>query len=179
MSGMNAARIRLMTEDDLHDAERASTVTFLDSDRLAMRVGDPEPEPPTPDVSRRWIDRMRFFLTVDPEGCWVAEDNDDNDLEWMDRLDADLRGAGHGPDHRYMLNTLRLVVHDSRDRPGYVYINDTAGWAPLLAAAHPETARLLLWEALASTQDETLVNCITTPNHWAVDVGLAARLHLA
>jgi hypothetical protein len=35
-----------------------------------------------------------------------------------------------------------------------------------------------LWECLASSQGETLVNCITTANEWAVDVGLAARLDI-
>jgi hypothetical protein len=93
----------------------------------------------------------------------------------MDRLDEDLRGAAHGPDHRYMLDTMRLVVCRAKNRPGYVYIDDR-GRASLLAAAHPDTAADLLWEALASSQGDTLVNCITTDNHWAVDVGLAARL---
>ncbi|TMR02410.1 GNAT family N-acetyltransferase [Actinomadura soli] len=261
-----------MSQDDLPAAERVSAVTFLDADRLGRRVGEPEPEPPSAAVSQRWIDRMGFFLTADPEGCWVAEDargiagfaisqnrgplwylatygvlpdrqgkgigrrlmdaalahaggrpglfsatahpgatrryrlagftlhpqmrmvgrvdrsalpavrglrdGRDGDLEWMDDLDRSLRGAGHGPDHRYMLGSLRLVVCDDRGRPGYVYIDDDAGRPVLLAAAHPETARLLLWEALASADGETLVNCITTANHWAVDAGLAARLHL-
>lgn len=36
----------------------------------------------------------------------------------------------------------------------------------------------MLWEALASSDGDTLVNCITTANHWAVDVGLAARLDI-
>jgi GNAT superfamily N-acetyltransferase len=272
MRRMDSVQIRLMSEDDLYATERASEVTFLEADRLNMRVGEPEPELSSPADTQRWVDRMQFFLTVDPEGCWVAEDTedivgfaisqnrgslwflatygvlpgrqgkgigkrlmdavlahadgrpglfsatvhpgatrryrlagftlhpqmrmvgrvdrstipavsglrdgDDGDLEWMDQLDHSLRGAGHGPDHRYLLNTLRLVVSDAHDRPGYVYIDDNAGRPTLLAAAHPETAQLLLWEALASTQRDTLVNCITTANHWAVDVGLAARLHL-
>jgi hypothetical protein len=99
------------------------------------------------------------------------------DLAWMDRLDQDLRGAGHGPDHRYMLDTLLLVVSQAKGRPGYVYVDDQ-GRAVLLAAAHPETAQDLLWEALASSRGDTLVNCITTANEWAVDVGLAARLDI-
>lgn len=33
-----------------------------------------------------------------------------SDLDWTDRLGHDLRGAGHGPDHGYMLDTLRLVA---------------------------------------------------------------------
>lgn len=262
-----------MSPDDLHAAERAAAVTFLEADRLGRRVDEPEPEPPSPADSRRWIELIGYFLSVDPEGCRVAEDAGDivgfaisqnrgarwflatygvlpgrqgtgigkrlmdavlahadgrpglfsatvhpgatrryrlagftlhpqmrmvgrvdrtalpaisglrdgqaGDLEWMDRLDHDLRGAGHGPDHAYMLKSLRLVVSRAPDRPGYVYFDDTRGRPALLAAAHPDTAEKLLWEALASTTEDTLVNCITTANHWAVDVGLAARLDLA
>jgi hypothetical protein len=101
-----------------------------------------------------------------------------SDLEWMDQLDHSLRGAGHGPDHVYMLKSLRLVVSRAKDRPGYVYLDDTRGRPTLLAAADPDTAEKLLWDALASTHEDTLVNCITTANHWAVDVGLAARLDI-
>ncbi|RKS73587.1 ribosomal protein S18 acetylase RimI-like enzyme [Actinomadura pelletieri DSM 43383] len=101
-----------------------------------------------------------------------------DDLEWMDRLDTSLRGAGHGPDHLHMLDTLRLVVSDTRDRRGYVYLDPHRDRPALLAAENVPTAETLLWEALAATRGETLVNCVTTANHWAVDVGLAARLDL-
>jgi GNAT superfamily N-acetyltransferase len=82
-----------------------------------------------------------------------------------------------GATRRYRLGTLRLVGSRARDRQGYAYIDDR-GRAVLLAAAHPETAQNLLWEALASSRGDTLVNCITTANQWAVDVGLAARLDI-
>ncbi|MGK5629501.1 GNAT family N-acetyltransferase [Streptomyces sp. URMC 123] len=264
-----------MREDDLPSAERASAVTFFEADRSTRRVSYPEAEPRSAVASRQWIDRMRFCLSVDPGGCWVAvgegagadsvvgfavsqnrgrlwflatygvlpshqgqgigkrlmdavlahadgrpgifsssvhpgatrryrlagfslhpqmhmvgvvdrsalpavdglREGRADDFEWMDRLDQDLRVAGHGPDHGYLLDTLRLVVSRDPATPGYVYIDDS-GRASLLAAAHPETARRLLWEALASSEGETLVNCITTPNEWAVDVGLAARLDI-
>jgi GNAT superfamily N-acetyltransferase len=97
------------------------------------------------------------------------------DVEWMDGLDTRLRGGGHGPDHAYMLRSLRLVVTRARD--GYAYVNEH-GRAMLLAAGNEESASALLWDALASSQGDTLVNCITTANHWAVDVGLAARLDI-
>lgn len=97
----------------------------------------------------------------------------------MDRLDQSLRGGGHGPDHRHMLESMRLVVSDARGRRGYVYIDHERDRPALLAAADTATAGTLLWEALAATRAETLVNCVTTANHWAVDVGLAARLDLA
>lgn len=260
-----------MGEADLESAERASAATFFDSDRLSRRVNEPEIQPRSPAASKDWIERMRFYLSVDPNGCWVAvqdagvigfaisqnrdrlwylatygvlpehqargigkrlmdaalahangrqgifsstvhpgatrryrragfllypqmrmvgtvdrarlpevtglQEGDAGDFEWMDRLDEALRGAGHGPDHRYMLDTMRLVVSRTKNSPGYVYI-DGRGRASLLAAAHPETAQDLLWEALATSQGDTLVNCITTDNHWAVDVGLAARLDI-
>jgi GNAT superfamily N-acetyltransferase len=98
-----------------------------------------------------------------------------DDLEWMNQLDARLRGAGHGADHAFMLARMPLVV--SARRRGYVYV-DERGRPALLAAADEETAQALLWQALAASSGETLVNCITTANHWAIDVGLAARLHL-
>ena len=260
-----------MREDDLHPAERTSAVTFFEEDRRSRRACEPEIQPRSASASQQWIERVRFFLTVDPEGCWVAargneiigfaisqnrgrfwflatygvlpghqgmgigkrlmdavlahangrpgmfsstvhpgatrryrlagfslypqmrmlgtvdrsalpvitglEEGKADDFEWMDRLDRSLRGDGHGPDHGYMLKTLRLVVHRDKSRRGYVYIDDQ-GRPSLLAAAHPETAQNLLWEALASSTGKTLVNCITTGNMWAVDVGLAARLDL-
>ncbi|MFI6684926.1 GNAT family N-acetyltransferase [Streptomyces sp. NPDC050485] len=268
---MASVRVRLMREGDLHRAERASQVTFLDADRRSRRVSEPEPEPRSAGASKQWIDRMRYFLGVDPAGCWVAADGDRvigfaisqnrgplwylatygvlpdrqgtgigkrlmdavlahaegrpglfsssvhpgatrryrlagfslhpqmrmvgtvdratlpavtglreggaDDVDWMDRLDQDLRGAGHGPDHGYLLDTLRLVVCRDNGKSGYVYVDDQ-GRGVLLAAAHPETAQKLLWEALASARGDTLVNCITSANEWAVDVGLAARLDI-
>lgn len=123
---------------------------------------------------------MRMVGTVDrstlPAIDGLREGRAD-DFEWMDRLDRDLRVAGHGPDHGYMLDTLRLVVTRDRRKPGYVYLDDR-GQASLLAAVDPETASGLLWEALASSRGSTLVNCVTTPNDWALDVGLAARLDI-
>ncbi|WP_230993372.1 GNAT family N-acetyltransferase [Streptomyces endocoffeicus] len=124
--------------------------------------------------------QMRMVGTVDratlPAVTGVREGRDD-DIDWMNHLDRRLRGAGHGPDHAYMRGTLRLVVSRAYGRPGYVYIDDQ-GRAALLAAAQPATAQDLLWEALAASGGDTLVNCITPANEWAVDVGLAARLDI-
>jgi GNAT superfamily N-acetyltransferase len=122
--------------------------------------------------------QLRMVGTVDratlPAITGLREGTSD-DFEWMDALDTRLRGDGHGPDHAYMLSSLRLMVTRARD--GYVYLNEH-GRAMLLAAGDEESASTLLWEALASSSGDTLVNCITTANHWAVDVGLAARLDI-
>ncbi|MFJ3914193.1 GNAT family N-acetyltransferase [Streptomyces vinaceus] len=266
-------QIRLMRADDLHSAERASAATFLEAERLNRRVVEPEVEPRSAEASALWVDRMGFFLTVDPEGCWVAVDEDEDevvgfaisqnrgrlwylatygvlpgqqgrgvgkglmdaalahggdrqglfissvhpgatrryrlagfslhsqvrmtgsvdrsalpavtgiaeggtgDFGWMDRVDGELRGAGHGPDHTFMLSTLRLIVARSEHRPGYAYVDDR-GRVALLAAAHEDTARALLWEALASSREEAFVPSITAANEWAMDVGLAAGLDI-
>ncbi|WP_378730554.1 GNAT family N-acetyltransferase [Nocardia brasiliensis] len=260
-----------MHVDDLPSAERASDAVFLDSDRRDRRVSEPEPEPRSDQATKRWIDRMRYFLEIDPRGCWVAVDGEQivgfaisqnrdrlwylatygvltgqqghgigrrlldavlthadgrqgmfsssvhpaatrryrlagfslhpqmrmigtvdrstlpavtglsdgsaDDFDWMNRLDQQLRGAGHGADHQYLLTGHRLVVSRAGDQPGYVYLDDR-GRPILLAAADHRTAANLLWEALAAAQAETLVNCITTANEWAVDVGLAAGLRI-
>jgi RimJ/RimL family protein N-acetyltransferase len=254
---------------DLEAAERTSDRLFLDADRRARRIGEPEPQPRSPAARAQWIERMRHFLVTDRDGCWVAasggeivgfaiSQNRDNlwylatygvltdrqgqgvgrrlldnalahaagrpglfsatthpgatrryrlagftlhpqmrmagvvdrstlpalpglregtldDLDWMNLLDEQARGAGHGADHVFMFARMRLVV--SGRRRGYVYI-DERGCPALLAAADKGTAQALLWEALAASSSETLVNCITTANHWAIDVGLAARLDL-
>ncbi|MEU8890209.1 GNAT family N-acetyltransferase [Streptomyces sp. NPDC048442] len=108
-----------------------------------------------------------------------------DDIGWMDRVDQEVRGAGRGPDHLHMQKTLRLIVSCGEDgRRGYVYTDDS-GRAHLLAAQHPDTAQKLLWETLAQApsgsapQDRIFVtSTISASNHWAVDVGLAARLDL-
>ncbi|MEU0093349.1 GNAT family N-acetyltransferase [Kribbella sp. NPDC006257] len=125
------------------------------------------------------LPQMRMTGTVDrsaiPAIRQLAE-GDENDFDWMDALDTNLRGAGHGPDHAFLLNSQRLVV--SRSQRGYVYVDQRAR-ATLLAAADPRTAQELLWEALASSTGDTVVDLITPENAWAIDVGLAARLDLA
>lgn len=266
-----AVDVRPMREQDLAPAERASAKLFFEAEESGRELEESLVTFRTPAAAEQWIDRMRFYLGIDPGGCWVAEDGAGiagfavsqnrgrlwylatygvrtglqgggigkrlldavlahaggrpgmfsatvhpgatrryrmagfllnpqmrmvgtvdrttlpavtglregraDDVEWMDRLDEHLRGAGHGPDHAYLMNTTRLVVTADRSTPGYVYVDDQ-GRATLLAAADPRTAQALLWEALASSSGDTRVNCITTANHWAIDVGLAARLDL-
>lgn len=124
------------------------------------------------------LPQMRMVGTVDRSTIPVIKgltEGDASDFGWMDDLDTRLRGAGHGPDHPYLLTSQRLVV--ARRQRGYVYV-DQRGRASLLAAEDPGTAQELLWEALASSSGDTLVDCITSANEWAVDVGLAARLDL-
>lgn len=98
------------------------------------------------------------------------------DFDWMDRLDRQVRGVGHGTDHGYLLGEdNRLVV--SRAEPGYVYL-DQQGNTKLLAATNQDVARKLLWEALATAPGAIVVNSITAANQWAIDAGLTARLDL-
>lgn len=124
---------------------------------------------------------MRMVGTVDRTmlpAVTGLQDGQVDDVAWMDRLDRELRGAGHGPDHQHMLATSRLMVSRAEGRRGYVYIDDDAGRPTLLAAETTEIGQTLLWEALAAGDGATLINAITAENEWAVDVGLAAGLDI-
>ncbi|MTB83307.1 GNAT family N-acetyltransferase [Nocardioides marmotae] len=71
---MDDLLIRPMTEDDVAAAEAVSGAAFLEVDRHARRVADPEPTPRTPAHRATWIERTRHLVRTDPAGCWVAED---------------------------------------------------------------------------------------------------------
>lgn len=125
--------------------------------------------------------QLRMVGAVDRSKLRVPNgvvDGTSEDLDWMDELDRAVRGAGHGPDHRFMIDRLRLRVVDSLGHRGYVYIDADRGRPMLLAASDVPTAQNLLWDALAASDGPTLVNCITVENEWAVDVGLAAGLDI-
>jgi GNAT superfamily N-acetyltransferase len=99
------------------------------------------------------------------------------DVELMDSLDRRTRGAAHGPDHELLLSMFRLLVSDSSTGSGYAYC-EPSGSLALLAASNRRTAARLLWAVLADAPGEVLVPHVTAANHWAVDVGMAARLEL-
>jgi GNAT superfamily N-acetyltransferase len=61
--------IRPMTLEDVRAAMELTGATF---DDLSHRMGE-EPEPPPPDLDAAAL-RYRVFVTDDPEGSWVAED---------------------------------------------------------------------------------------------------------
>jgi GNAT superfamily N-acetyltransferase len=99
------------------------------------------------------------------------------DIDLMNSVDRQTRGAAHLDDHELLLAQFRLVVTDHSTGAGYAYI-DEDGAATLLAATNRRTAAKLMWEALASSQPgaEVAVHHITAANAWALDVGLEARL---
>ncbi|MBB6626450.1 GNAT family N-acetyltransferase [Nocardioides sp. KIGAM211] len=96
------------------------------------------------------------------------------DIDLMDSIDRQTRGAAHGPDHEVMLGFWRLLVSDTTTGSGYAYV-DGSGVA-LLAATNRRTAARLLWAALADVEGEAGISHVTPANEWAVDVGIAARL---
>lgn len=98
----------------------------------------------------------------------------ESDLDWMDSVDRQTRGAAHGADHAVLMQQFRLVVSETSSALGYAYLDDGIA---LLAATDRRTAARLMWEAIASC-DDVLIGHITPENSWAVDVGLEARLEL-
>jgi GNAT superfamily N-acetyltransferase len=101
------------------------------------------------------------------------------DVDLMDSVDRQTRGAAHGPDHVVLLDAFRLVVTDRPAGSGYAYVDGT-GSPVLVAATDRRTASNLMWEALASSRpgDRVSVFHVTAANEWAIDVGMAARLDL-
>jgi GNAT superfamily N-acetyltransferase len=99
------------------------------------------------------------------------------DVDLMDSIDRQTRGAAHGPDHEVMLGFWRLLVSDTTTGAGYAYV-DERGNVALLAATNRRTATRLLWTVLADAEGEVGIHHVTAANEWAVDVGLTARLDL-
>jgi GNAT superfamily N-acetyltransferase len=99
------------------------------------------------------------------------------DIDLLDSVDRQTRGAAHLSDHELLLDQFRLVVSDHSTGSGYAYV-DADGSPSLLAATNRRTASRLMWEALASSPpgEQLSVHHITAANAWALDVGLTARL---
>ncbi len=121
----------------------------------------------------------QMFLRGTPDRTQIpvvekVREGSEHDIDLMNSVDRQTRGAAHGVDHELLLRQFRLVVSESSSAQGYAYLDDGVA---LLAATDRRTATRLLWEAIASS-DDVLVGHLTAENSWAVDVGLAARLEL-
>jgi len=73
-----------------------------------------------------------------------------SDIDWMDSVDRQTRGAAHGTDHEILMRQFRLVVSETSTGSGYAYLD---GGISLLAATDRRTAARLLWEGIASSDD--------------------------
>ena len=95
------------------------------------------------------------------------------DIDLMDSVDRQTRGAAHGPDHELLLRHRRLLVSDTTTGVGYAYLGDRETAVVLLAATNRRTAPRLLWAALADAPAEEPVTIphVTAANQWAIDVG--------
>lgn len=107
----------------------------------------------------------------------------ESDLDLCDSVDRRTRGAAHGADHRLFAQQQRLLVVDGsgggRGGQGYAWVSGS-GVATVLAATDRQTARSLLWEALATAEPGTSISVphISPANQWAVDVAMQARLEV-
>ncbi|NEE01776.1 GNAT family N-acetyltransferase [Phytoactinopolyspora halotolerans] len=102
----------------------------------------------------------------------------DRDLDLVDSVDRQVRGATHRPDHAFMTRYGQLLVCDLFTGSGYAYLDGSA--IALLAATNRSIAQRLLWAALAQTPpgEEVTVRYLTSDQEWALDVGLAAGLRV-
>jgi GNAT superfamily N-acetyltransferase len=124
--------------------------------------------------------QMHLTGTLDRSLLPVVEkvrDGGAGDIDLMESVDRATRGAGHGPDHEWMLGVWRLLVSDTTTGTGYAYV-DERGRLALLGATNRRTATRLLWAALAEGGEQAAITHVTGANQWALDVGFAARLEL-
>ena len=126
----------------------------------------------------------QMFLTgvVDRAAIPVVErvrEGSGGDVDLLDSIDRQTRGAAHLSDHEVLLDQFRLLVCERSNGAAYAYV-DESGSPSLLAATTRRTAQDVMWEALASsTPGSTVaVHHITAVNEWAIDVGMAARMSL-
>lgn len=108
-----------------------------------------------------------------------AREGTQDDLQLVAEVDRLVRGASHGPDMEFMLQTgPRLLVADGQAGTGYAVL--WKGSPALLAATTPETATDLLWSCLAQSGGSSVeVHWITGQQNWAVPVVLEAGLSLS
>jgi GNAT superfamily N-acetyltransferase len=108
-----------------------------------------------------------------------VRDGSAGDIDLMNSVDRQVRGAAHGSDHEVLTRSMRLLVVDGPTGSGYAYVR--VGGAPyLLGATNRRIATDLLWEGLAASSPDQPVEVghVTAANEWAVDVGMACRLQL-
>lgn len=100
------------------------------------------------------------------------------DLDLVDSVDRQVRGATHRPDHPVMTGHGPLLVCDILTGRGYAYLDQSC--VALLAATSKSVARRLLWAALTqlASGGDVVVRYLTSEQEWAVDVGLAAGLRI-
>jgi ribosomal protein S18 acetylase RimI-like enzyme len=118
--------------------------------------------------------------TVDRDALPLVErvrEGSAGDVDLMNSIDRQTRGAAHLSDHETLLGQFRLLVCETSSSQGYAYVGGD-GSPVLVAATTRRTASDLVWEAFASSAPGSTVSLhhITAANQWAVDVGLGARL---
>ncbi len=112
-----------------------------------------------------------------PGELGVRDGDPGRDGELCDAVGTALRGVGHGGDlDALVANGHRLLVADDRRGQGFVMVGPA--FLGLCGATDVETARRLLWAALAESPPEARVMWVTGAQQWAIDVLLDARLSL-
>jgi hypothetical protein len=101
------------------------------------------------------------------------------DIDLLNSVDRQTRGAAHLSDHELLLDQFRLIVSERSTGAGYAYV-DESGSPCLIAATSRRTAQDVMWEALASSTPGSSVSVhhITSANEWAIDVAMATRMSL-
>jgi ribosomal protein S18 acetylase RimI-like enzyme len=98
------------------------------------------------------------------------------ELDRLEPLSRDIRGAPHTPELAYLLTRGGHVLAIG-DRGFAALLENRGPW--LLVARDEDTATALLWAALERSAAHVGVRCITGDQAWAIDVVVRAGLRFA
>ena len=91
-----------------------------------------------------------------------VREGDADDIDLMDSVDRQTRGAAHGVDHELLIAQSRLVVSDEPTGSGLRLPRRRR--VALLAATDRRTATRLMWEAIASSERRASIGHVTPAN---------------
>ena len=99
------------------------------------------------------------------------------DVDLMDSIDRQTRGAAHGSDHEVMLALGALLVSDTTHRIG-LRLRRRAAASPCSPRPTGVRRRGCCGPRWPTDPTRPPIPHVTAANEWAIDVGMAARLEL-
>jgi predicted N-acetyltransferase YhbS len=98
------------------------------------------------------------------------------DLDVVDAVDAQLRGSSRREDVEFLIaeQGARLWIAER----GQGFAVGTPNRIVMLGADAPATAQTLLWQMLATAEEDIDAYCWTAAQQWAIDVAVAAKLKI-
>jgi predicted N-acetyltransferase YhbS len=99
------------------------------------------------------------------------------DLDVVDAVDVSLRGSTRREDVEFLISEQGAQLWIAERGQGFAV--GTPNRIVMLGADAPATAQALLWQVLATAEEDIDAYCWTAAQQWAIDVAVAAKLKIA